>query len=198
MDRMCAVPCGDGAYWTKQRVAGGGILYLRRCSVVRRFTLTSSCRPCVMIPSSRLVIDTISNPNVYCSCASSSVRISGPHWTKNSSTHVKRRLCWTFLGSARAKTLRTDAFHPGASLPRRGSMVVVGFRLAAWSRLYPFFLFVLKCRTIRVPPASVGWEVGGGMFPKASVMVGCRDVVLTSRGEGLSGRFLHSGAKMSL
>ena len=173
-------------------------MYLRRCCVVRRFTLTNGCRPCVGIPSSRLVIDTISNPNVYCSCTSSSVHIFGPHWTGNSSTHVKRRLCLNFLGSARANTLKTDAFPPGASLPRRGSMVVVGFRLEAGSRLEPFSLFVLKCRTIRVPPASVGWEVGGGMFPKASVMVGCRDVVFTSRGEGLSGRFLQSGAKMSL
>jgi hypothetical protein len=77
-------------------------------------------------------------------------------------------------------------------------MVVVGFLLEAGSRIEPFFLLVLKCRTIRVPPASVGWEVGGGIFPKASVMVGCRDVVLTLRGKGLSGRFLHSGAKMSL
>ena len=165
-------------------------MYLRRCCVVRRFTLTNGCRSCVGISSSSLVIYTITNFNMYCSCASSSVHIFGPHWTGNSSTHAKHRLCLTFLGSARAKTLRTDAFSPGASLPRRGSMVVVGFRLATGSRLDPFFLFVLKCRTIRVPPASDGWEVGGGRFPKASVMVGCQDGVLTSRGEGMFGRFL--------
>jgi len=101
---------------------------------------------------------------LYCSCASSSVHISGSHWTRNSSTHVKRRLCLTFLGSARAKTLRMDALPPEASLPRRGSMVGVGFRLDAGSRLDIFFLLVLKWRTTRVPPAYVGWEVG--YFPR--------------------------------
>ncbi len=31
----------------------------------------------------------------------------------------------------------------------------------------------------------------------ASVMVGCRDVMLDARGEGLAGRLTHAGAKMS-
>ena len=172
-------------------------MYLRRCCVVRRFTLTNGCKSCEGTPSSRPVIDTISNPVVYCSCASSSVQISGPYWTRNSSTYVKRRLCMTFLGSARARTLRMNAFPPGALLPRRVSMVGVGFRLEAGLRLGPFFLFVLKWRTMRVPSLFVGWEVEGGMFPMASIMVGCRDAMLTARGEGLSRRLPQAGAKMS-
>ena len=76
-------------------------------------------------------------------------------------------------------------------------MMGTGFRLEAGSRFDPFFLLDLKWRTIRVSPAYVGWEVGGGMFLKASVMLGCRDDILTSRGEGLSGRSLHSDTKMS-
>ena len=35
------------------------------------------------------------------------------------------------------------------------------------------------------------------MFHMASVMVGCRDAMLTVRGEGLSGRLPQAGAKMS-
>jgi hypothetical protein len=50
---------------------------------------------------------------------------------------------------------------------------------------------------MRVPALSVGWEVGGGMFLMASVMVGCRDAMLIARGEGLSGRLPHAGVKMS-
>ncbi len=76
-------------------------------------------------------------------------------------------------------------------------MVGAAFRLEAGLRLGPFFLFVLKWRTMRVPSLSVGWEVGGGMFPMASVMVDCRDAMLTARGEGLFGRLPYAGAKMS-
>ena len=95
-------------------------------------------------PSVRLVIETMSNPRVYCSWASSSVHISGPHWTKNSSTCVKHRLCLTFLGSARAMMLRMEACSPGASLPRRGSMVGADFLLEVEFRFGPRVLFVLK------------------------------------------------------
>ncbi len=76
-------------------------------------------------------------------------------------------------------------------------MVGVSFRLEAVLRLGPFFLLVLKWRKMRGPSMSVGWEVKGGMFPMASVMVGWRDALLTARGEGPSGRLPHAGAKMS-
>jgi hypothetical protein len=35
------------------------------------------------------------------------------------------------------------------------------------------------------------------MFLQASDTVGCRDALLMSRGDGLSGRLPHAGAKMS-
>ena len=54
-------------------------------------------------------------------------------------------------------------------------MVGAGFRLEAGLRLGPFFLLVSKWRTMRVPAMSVSWEAGGGMFPMASVLVGCLD-----------------------
>ncbi len=148
---------------TRQRVAGGGCLYLRRCCVVRRFTLTNGYKSCVETPSLRLVIDTMLHPIVYCSCASSSVHISGPHWTMNSSTCVKRRLYLTFRGSVHAKTVRMDAFPHRALLPRRGSMVGAVLLLEAGSLLGPFFLLGLERKTMRVPSLYVGWEVVGGM-----------------------------------
>ena len=41
MERMWAVPCdGDGANCTMQLVVSGDFMYLRRCCVVRLFTLT--------------------------------------------------------------------------------------------------------------------------------------------------------------
>ncbi len=76
-------------------------------------------------------------------------------------------------------------------------MVVAGFLLEAGSRLGPFFLLGLKWRTMRVPFACVGWEVVGGMWRKASVMVGCRDAMLTARSEGLAGRVPQADANMS-
>ncbi len=76
-------------------------------------------------------------------------------------------------------------------------MVGAGFRLEAGLRLVYFFLFDLKCRTMRVPNLFVGWEVGCGMFPMAFVMVGFRDAMITARGDILSGRLTQSGAKMS-
>ncbi len=50
---------------------------------------------------------------------------------------------------------------------------------------------------MREPSLSVGGEVGGGILPMASVMVGCRDALLTARGKGPFGRLPHAGAKMS-
>ena len=76
-------------------------------------------------------------------------------------------------------------------------MVGAGFLLEAGSRLGPFFLLGLKWRTMRVPSVSVGWEVAGGMWLKASVMVGCRDAMLTAFGEGLSGKVPQADAKAS-
>ncbi len=35
------------------------------------------------------------------------------------------------------------------------------------------------------------------MFPMTSIMVGCQDVPLAARGEGMFGRLPHAGAKMS-
>ncbi len=75
-------------------------------------------------------------------------------------------------------------------------MVGVSFRLEAGLRLGPLFRFVLKWRKMREPSLSVGGEVGGGILPMASIMVGCRDALLTARGEGPSRRLPHAGAKM--
>ena len=59
-------------------------------------------------------------------------------------------------------------------------MVGVGFRLEVGLRLDPFFLLGLKWRTIRVPSLAGGRSVGGVMLLKASVMMGCRDAMLTA------------------
>ena len=96
----------------------------------------------------------------------------------------------------RARTLRMDALPPGASLPLRGSVIGACFRLEGWVCLDPFFLLFLKCRAIRVPSLVVGWVGGGGTFRRASVIVGCRDALLSARGEGLSGRVSHADEKM--
>ena len=47
-----------------------------------------------------------------------------------------------------------------------------------------------------MPSLSVDWAVGGGMLPKASVTVGCRDDMLIAWGEGLSGRVPQADARM--
>jgi hypothetical protein len=65
MERMWVVPWGGGANCTKQFVVRGGVLHLRRRCVVRRFTLTKGCRSWEGTFSSKLVIETISNPMVY-------------------------------------------------------------------------------------------------------------------------------------
>ena len=104
MERIWAVPCGDGANCTTQLVMSCGVLYFRRYSVVSRFTLTQVRRSVEVTLSSRLVIETILNPKDYCSRAFANVYFSGPHCTRNSSTYVKRRLCRTRLGSERAST----------------------------------------------------------------------------------------------
>ncbi len=47
-------------------------------------------------------------------------------------------------------------------------------------------------------PSLDGWAGGGGTFRRASIMVGCRDALLSVRGEGLSGRVSHADAKTFL
>ena len=91
-----------------------------------------------------------------------------------------------------------DAFSPGASLPLRGSVVGACFRLEDWVCLDPFFRLFLKCRAIRVPALVVDWAGVGGTFRSASSIVGCRDALLSARGEGLSGRVSHADKKMFL
>ena len=91
-----------------------------------------------------------------------------------------------------------DAFPPGASLPRRGAMVGVGFRLEAGLRVFPFFFLGLKWRAIRLLALSSGRALGEGMLFQASVMVGCRVAMLIAWAEGPSGRAAQDGAKMSL
>ncbi len=165
---------------------------------MRRFTLTNGWRCYVGISSSRLVIASMSKPIVYGSWASSSMQLFGPHWTRNSSTYVERMLCLIRRGSVRARTLRMDALPPRASLPLRGSVIDACFRFEGWVCLDPVFLLFLKCRAIRVPSLVVGWVGGGGTFRKASIIVGCRDALLSARGECLSGRVSHADEKMFL
>ena len=61
----------------------------------------------------------------------------------------------------------------------------------------PFFSSLLKCRAMR-GPSLVDWAGGGGTFRRASIIVGCRDALLSARGEGLSGRVSHADEKMFL
>ena len=61
-----------------------------------------------------------------------------------------------------------------------------------------FFRLFLKCRAIRVSALVVGWAGVGGTFRSASSIVGCRDALLSARGEGLSGRAAHADRKMFL
>lgn len=89
-----------------------------------------------------------------------------------------------------------DALLPGASLPLRGSVTVVCFRWEDWVCFEHFFRLFLKCRAIRVPALFAGWVREGEAFRKASSMVGCRDALLSARGEGLSGRVSHADKKM--
>jgi len=76
-------------------------------------------------------------------------------------------------------------------------MVGVGFCLEAGLRLGPFFRFLFKWRTMRVPAMLVGLEVQVGTFPMASIIVGCRDALLTERVEGPFGRLSQAGVKIS-
>jgi len=124
MERMWSGPWGDGANCTTQLVVSGGRRWARRCSLVGRLATTKGRRTWVGILFSKLVIETLSNPSLYYSRTFPKVQCSGPHWTRNSSTHVDRRPWQMRFGSLRASICWMEALSPGASLPRRGSMVV--------------------------------------------------------------------------
>ncbi len=49
-----------------------------------------------------------------------------------------------------------------------------------------------------MPSLVIGWAGGGGTFRRASIIVGCRDALLSARGEGLSGRVSHADEKIFL
>ena len=49
-----------------------------------------------------------------------------------------------------------------------------------------------------MPSLVVGWVGVGGTFRRASSTVGCRDALLSARGEGLSGRVSHADEKKFL
>ena len=121
MVRMWSGPWGDGANCTPQPVASGGRRWARRCSLLARLAATKRRRSWVGAVYSRLVIETMSNPSLYCSRASLNVQCSEPHWTKKYYTHVGRRPWRMRLGSLRASICRMKAWSPGASLHRRGS-----------------------------------------------------------------------------
>ena len=137
-ERMWRGPWRDGPNCTMHIVEGGRRLRNRHCSLVGRLVATNKSRFCEGTVLSRLVIDTMSNPMWYCSRASPKVQYSGPHWTRNSSTKVDRRPWRTHLGSLRPNICWMVALSPGASLLRRGSMVVARRRLAGVLRLGAF------------------------------------------------------------
>ncbi len=140
-------------------------------------------------PFSKLVIVSMSNPRAYCSRASPKFQYSGPHWTRNSSTHVERRLCLTRLGALRANSCRMGALSLGASLPRRGSMVVGRNLLAPacprWVLPFPlgrkFKNKWVRCALLTDARASVRFE-------RELSMENCLVALSTARGEGRSGR----------
>ncbi len=132
-------------------MVSGGRQGARRCSLVGHLAATKGRRSRVETVFSRLVIETMSNPSLYCSRASPKVQCSGPHWIKNSSTHVDRRPWRMRLGSLRASICWMKALSPGASLPRRDSMVMAPLRLEpACRREAPHFSLAGKIRTTRV------------------------------------------------
>ncbi len=89
-----------------------------------------------------------------------------------------------------------DALSPGVSLPLRGSVIGACFRLEDWVWLDPVFRRFLKCRAIRVPSPVVDQVEGGGTFRRTSILVGCRDALLSASAEGLSGRVSHADEEM--
>ncbi len=116
IERMWRGPCGEGAKCTMQSVAKGGRRRARRCALSRRFAVTKGCSE-EGTWSSRLVIDTISKPSRYCSRAATKVHVSGPHRTRNSSTHGDRRSCLIRMGSERANMYVWPLYHRGIVAP---------------------------------------------------------------------------------
>ena len=168
-----------------QFVVSGERRWAPRCALAGRLVR----RSLVGIVSSRLVIDTMSNPRLYCSRASPKEQCSGPHWTKNSSTQVERLPCQTRLGSLRANICRMDALSPGGSVPRRGSMVVDRPRLEpACRRGGRAFPLAGKCKRMRVRLALLAVAWAAARCESDLSMESCLVSLSTSRGEGLSGR----------
>ena len=62
MERIWRGPCGEGAKCTTQFVERGGRLRDRRCSLAGRFLVTKGSRSRDKVESSRLDIDSMSNP----------------------------------------------------------------------------------------------------------------------------------------
>ncbi len=94
-----------------------------------RFGVTKCCRALEGTVGSRLEIEVMSNPDLYSSSTSSKVHVSGSHWTRNSYTHVDRRLWRMRLSSKLDSVWCMAALFPGESLPLRGCIVGRTFRL---------------------------------------------------------------------
>jgi len=141
--------------------------------------------------SSRLVIDTISKPNLYCSRASPHVHVSCSQRTRNSSTRVDRRPCLLRLGSERANIWCMAALSPGASLPLSSSTVVRIFPL--WPGLLGGMLSVIFACRARPP---WGWERVARI--SALWMESCLEAASTTKGDGLSGFVPQSISRMDL
>jgi hypothetical protein len=160
-----------------------------RCSRVGRLAVTNWRRSWVGTPSSRLVIDVMSNPRASCSRASPRVHCPGPHWTRNSSTQVHRRLCLTRLGSLRANIFRMDALSLGASLSRRCSMVVGRILLPpAAPRGVLVFPLAGKFNSMRVRCVLLTAARAAASFEREYSMESCLVAMSSARGDGLPGR----------
>ncbi len=117
------------------------------------------------------------------------MQCSGPHWTGNSSTRVERRLCLTRLGSLRVNIYWKDALSPGASLPRRGS-IVVGRTLSAHACPRGVIAFPLtgRFKSMRVRCVMLAAARAAALFEREFSMESCLVAVSTARGDGLYGR----------
>ncbi len=159
-----------------------------RCARVERLAVTNWRRSWVGTPFSRLVIDIMSNPRAYCSRDSPKVQCSGPHWTRNTSTHVERRLCLTRISSLRASIFRMDALSPGASLPRRGSMVIDCILLApVCPRGVLDFPLAGMFKNMRVRCVMLPTARTAARFERELSMESCLVTLYIARGDGLSG-----------
>jgi len=156
----------------------GGHRWARRCALVGRLATTKVKRSWVGTVFSKLVIDNMSNPSLYCSRASPKVQCSGPDWTRNFSTQVERRPCRTRRGSLRAPKIWMDDLSPGASPPLRGSFdgcgtSALGARLPARG---PCFALSGEVQKNAGAVCTVGSRVGSGSLYERSLyeeLFGC-------------------------